>query len=207
MSGLAGGGLAGGTCVGQILFGQHDKLGLGELALEQVVDFGGKTAGRAQRVIGDREGGDPKGAVGLLLEGADHGGLQVGAAANRFGQDHVGGDTLLQGRECPQQIGVTAAKTAAGHLDYGELVVFEQCGIDQLVALVVGHQPYPLAAGGKFLGSCEQQRGLAGAQKAADQDQRESHTCLNSVRTTKRQLVTVNRARQAGRSSSSPRLA
>ena len=93
---------------------------------------------------------------------------QVGAAADRLGQDDIG---TLDGREFADdahQIVELAAETRAGHLADVEALRSERHRVDQSERLIVGDDADAKSAIGVMLSQLADQRRFAGPEKTAD---------------------------------------
>ena len=106
-----------------------------------------------------------------VLERIQDGRDDVGAAADRFGEDDVGlraGDKIVRPRD---EIVEAAAEAAACDLQGLETLRAERVRIDQVGALVIRDDPDALAVRDPMLCELQDRRRLSGAEKAADNDE------------------------------------
>ena len=106
----------------------------------------------------------------LLQRQADRGD-QIGTAADRLGQQDVGGLFVAEGCGRLQQRAEPAAEAAAGDFFDGEVVGPAQRTVDESAGLIVGDQTNPEAPTGQPFPESEQERGLTGTEKATGHDQ------------------------------------
>ncbi len=96
------------------------------------------------------------------------GGDEIGAAADRLGEDHVGPLAGLQTADLGDQVVEAAAEAGAGHFLDGEALGTQARGIDEVLRLIVGDQADALAALHVVTGQPAEGRRLAGAEEATD---------------------------------------
>jgi len=95
---------------------------------------------------------------------------EIGATADRFGNENIGPGRCGQLPRRIQQGIEPATETASRDFFRGETTGTQHCGIDQAPALVISDQPHALALGGNPLSQPRYGGSLASSQKATDHD-------------------------------------
>ena len=132
------------------------------------VGFGVHQCFRALRI---HQHGERRKPIQLALreQGMQDGGGDVRATSDGLGEDHV--RRVCQHRfELRPQIGEAAAETARRHLPARHVVQLRKLRVDQCIALVVEDGGAAHSASLQLARGGEDQRGLARAEEAADED-------------------------------------
>ena len=106
-----------------------------------------------------------------MLQWQADGGDQISAAADWLGEQNIGSLLLAEGLGCLKQGVEPAAEAAAGNFFNGEVVGPSERGVDESASLIVGDEANPQVAVGQPLAQPQEQRRLAGPEKAAGHDQ------------------------------------
>lgn len=125
------------------------------------------------------QGREGEGSLVDFCERLQHGGHEVGAGADRFGNHDLGPGRRIQGFDRFHQLIKAAAKAAAGDLSDIRRTLRRRTGrgrVHEPLALVVGDEGHLPAAFFEGLGQATDESGLARPEEAADEQ--EMSLCL-----------------------------
>ena len=162
----------------QVHLGGDQQRRLRQLALEQVAQRRvrprqrppGEQVGQQAHIGEHREGDRFQRHLAPLQQRVDDGARDVHAGAHRLGEQVLRA-VRRQRRNPLHQLIVAAAEAAAGDLCRRHAGSGQRAGVDQHLALVIGHHRRPPAAIAQQLAGAADCRGLAAAQETADQMQ------------------------------------
>src|SRR5262249_42568087 len=127
-----------------------DGVGFFELLAEDVRGFWGKAAQRAGVALEDTQ------AVARLeqhrirrylevfaveiLQGLHHGGNEIGTAADRLRENHVGALVTFELANFADEIVKATTEASAGHLLHGKALRTQALRVHEVLRLIVGHE-------------------------------------------------------------------
>ncbi len=167
-----------------------DGVGFFKLLAENVGGLGREARGRLaaedlQTVARLEQNGircDLEACAVEVLQRLDNGSDQVGATADRLGEDDVGTLVGFELADPVDKFVESAAEASPGHFLDGKALRAQAGGIDEILGLVVGDDADFLSSG--LVEACEtrQRRRLARTQKTADHDKAKAFHQSNSFR-------------------------